>query len=324
MVLGIGRRQFIATLSGAAAWPLAARAQQLVMPVVGFLGSSSMRPAAPFVDGFRQGLKENGYLEGQNVTIEFRWAEGQYDRLPALAADLVSRQVIVLFAGGHAAALAAKAATTTIPVVFTSGDDPVKNGLVSSLNRPGGNVTGVSILLREIQAKRLELLHELIPSAKAVGYLAHPSASNDDIESAARDLGLQLYVANASTGDDLDAAFASLVAHRIAAVLVGFDPTLFALRRRVISLASHASLPAVYEERVSVTDGGLMSYGASVPDAYRQAGTYVARIIRGEKPAALPVVQPTKFDLVINLKTAKALGLTVPDKLLATADEVIE
>ena len=294
------------------------------MPVIGFLGSSSMVPAAPLVDGFRKGLKENGYLEGQSVTIEFRWADGQYDRLPALAADLVSRQVTVLFGGGHAAALAAKAATITIPVVFTSGDDPVKNGLVSSLNRPGGNVTGISILLREIQAKRLELLHELIPWASAVGYLAHPGSSNDEIKAAARDLGLQLYIANASTEDALDAAFASLVDHRIAAMLVGFDPTLFAWRRRVIALASHASLPAVYEERVSVTDGGLMSYGASVPDAYRQAGTYVARIIRGAKPADLPVVQPTKFELAINLQTAKALGLNVPATLLARADEVIE
>jgi len=325
MAINIARRKFIAVLGGSAlAWPLSARAQQPIMPVIGFLGSVSLAPAMPFVDSFRQGLKEKGYPEGQNVAIEFRWAEGEYARLPALAADLVSRQVIVLFAGGHAAALAAKSATTTIPIVFTSGEDPVKIGLVNSLNRPGGNVTGVSILLREIQAKRLELLHELIPTANAIGYLAHPSSSDEDIASAARELGLQLYTANASTEEGLDAAFASLVAHRIAAVLVGFDPTLFALRRRVISLAADASLPAVFEERVSVTDGGLISYGASVPDAYRQAGTYVARIVGGEKPADLPVIQPTKFELAINLKTAKALGLKVPATLLVRADEVIE
>ena len=266
MAVDLGRREFIAAIGGGMiAWPIAARAQQTAMPVIGFLGSSSVGPAAPFVDGFRQGLREHGYLEGQNVTIEFRWAEGQYDRLPKLASDLVSRPVTVLFGGGHAAALAAKAATTTIPIVFTSGDDPVQNGLVSSLNRPGGNVTGVSILLREIQAKRLELLHQLIPSANVVGYLAHAGSSNDDIEAAARVLGLQLYAANVSTEDALDATFASLVAHRIAAVLIGFDPTLFAWRKRIIALASHASLPAVFEERVSVTDGGLISYGRQRP-----------------------------------------------------------
>jgi len=319
------RREFIALLGGAAAvWPLAARAQQPAMPVIGFLGSGSMGTSASLVDGFRQGLKENGFLEGQNLTIEFRWAAGQYGRLPALAADLVSRQVSVIFAGGPLAAMAARAATETIPIVFTSGDDPVRSGLVSSLNRPESNVTGISILLREIQAKRLGLLRELIPSASAVGLLAHPRSSNIDVETAARDLGFQLHTGTASTEDSLDAVFASLLAHRIAAVLVGSDPTFFAWRKRIIALTSRASLPAVYESRVFVTDGGLMSYGASIADAYRQAGTYVARIIRGAKPGDLPVVQSSKFELVINLKTAKALGLAVPQPILLRADRVIE
>ena len=319
------RRQFIALLGGTAAtWPLAARSQQPKIPVIGFLGSTSPSATEPNVDGLRQGLKENGYLVGQNVTIDFRWADGQYDRLPALATDLVNRKVTVIFGGGPPAAMAAKAATTTIPVVFTSGADPVRSGLVASLSRPGGNVTGVSILLREMQAKRLELLRELIPSASVVGLLAHPRSSNEDTEAAARSMGLQLYIAHAATEDALDAAFASFSAHRVAAVLVGADPALSGWRKRIFALASNTSLPAVYEIRGLVTDGGLMSYGASVPDAYRQAGAYVARIMRGEKPADLPVMQPTKFELVINLKTAKALGLDVPATLLARADEVIE
>ena len=320
------RREFISGFGCAAVtWPLAARAQQAAMPVIGYLGSTSLDGlTVDQVDAFRQGLKENGYLVGQNVTIDFRWAEGQYDRLPALAADLVSRKVTVIFGGGPPAAMAAKAATATIPVVFTSGDDPIRSGLVASLSRPGGNVTGVSILLREIQAKRLELLRELIPSARVVGLLAHPRSSNEDTEAAARSIALQLYTAHAATEDALDAAFASFAANRVDAVLVGSDPALTAWRRRILALASVSSLPAVYERRGFVTDGGLISYGASIPDAYRQAGTYVARIIKGERPADLPVQRSSKFELVINVKTAKALGLTIPPKLLFTADEVIE
>ncbi len=308
-------------------WPLVARAQQPAMPVIGFLGSASMGTAASLVDGFRRGLKENGFLEGQNVAIEFRWAEGQYDKLPGLAADLLSRRVSVLFGGGPAAAVAAKAATTTIPVVFTSGSDPVKIGLVPSMNRPGGNVTGVSIQVLELNSKRLGLLRELIPAASAIGYLVHPGygQSNDnETEAAARALGLQFYTANASTEDALDAALASLVAHRISALFVGVDPTFYAWRKQIITLASRASLPDVYEDRAFVVDGGLMSYGPSFSEAYHQAGIYVARIIKGEKPADLPVLQPTKFELVINLKTAKTLGLTVPSGVLAIADDVIE
>jgi putative ABC transport system substrate-binding protein len=319
------RREFITLLGGAAAgWPLGARAQQPAIPVIGVLGSKSMDTNTSNLAAFRQGLKENGYLEAENVTIEYRWTDGQYDRLPALAADLVSRQVTVVFGVGPPAAMAAKAATTKIPIVFTSGDDPVESGLVSSLNRPSGNVTGVSILYRETLAKRLELLHELITSASAVGLVAHPRSSNDDVETAARALGLQLYTAHAATEDTLDAAFASLAVHRIGAVLISSDPALFLWRRQIIALVARAALPAIYDSRGFVTDGGLMSYGASAMDAHRRAGTYVARIIRGEKPADLPVVQPTKFELVINLRTAKALGLNLPPMLLALADEVIE
>jgi len=308
------RREFIAGL-GAAAWPFGARAQQQAMPVVGFLNSGSLGSTAHQVQAFRQGLEENGYLVGRNVFINFRWAEGQFDRLPALAADLVSQKVTVIFGGGPPAAMAAKRATATIPVVFTSGDDPVRSGLVASLSRPGGNVTGVSILLREMQAKRLELLRELIPSASVVGLLSHPRSSNEDTEAAARSIGLQLYTAPAATEDAVDAAFASFAARRVDAV---------AWRKRVLALATDLSLPTVCEDRGYATDGCLMSYGADISDAYRQAGIYVARLIRGEKPSDLPVMQPTKFELFINLKTAKALGLNVPPSLLARADEVIE
>ncbi len=319
------RREFIALFGGAvAAWPLAARAQQPAMPVIGYLGSTSPRASPANFEGFQQGLKEYGYLNGRNVIIEFRYADSQYDRLPALAADLVSRQVTVIFGGGPPAAMAARAATPTIPIVFTSGEDPVRIGLVSSLNRPGGNVTGVSILLNDIQAKRMELLRELIPAARTIGFLTHPRSYSEDVEVAARSMGLLLYTERVGSEDALDAAFASFAVRRIDAVLVGSDPSLTSWRRRVMALASGASLPAVYDSRAHVTEGGLMSYGASIADAYRQAGTYVARIIKGEKPANLPVMQPTKFELVINLKTAKALGLTIPQSILVRADEVIE
>jgi putative ABC transport system substrate-binding protein len=324
-VSGIRRRDFITLLGGAAvAWPIAARAQQPAMPVVGFLGTTSMAATAWFVAAFRQGLKENGYVEGENVGIKFRWAEGQQDQLPGMAADLVSHQVAVMFGGGPPAALAAKAATTKIPVVFTSGDDPLKIGLVSSLNHPGANVTGVSILFREIEAKRMELLSELVPTASTVGWIFDLGVSSEGVETAARHLGLALYAVPVATEDQLDAAFASLTDHRVNFVLVGYTPRFHAWRQRIVSLAAAASLPAIYEASQFVTEGGLMSYGASIADAYRLAGTYVARILKGDKPGDLPVVQPTKFDLVINLKTARALGLKVPPMLLARADEVIE
>jgi putative ABC transport system substrate-binding protein len=294
------------------------------MPVIGYLNATSMAVNAPFFVAFREGLKDSGYAEGQNVAIEFRWAENRSDRLPALAADLARRQAAVIFAGGPPAARAAKAATTTIPVVFTSGDDPIQIGLVSSLNRPGANVTGVNILFSEIQAKRLELLRDLIPTAKTVGFVFDPETPREDIEPTGRRLGLHLYARSAATEDELDAAFAAFADRRVDAVLVGTAPRFTAWRMRILGLAARSSVPAIYEQRGYVTDGGLMSYGASIADAYRQAGIYVARILKGDKPGDLPVVQPTKFELAINLKTARALGLEVPPTLLARADEVIE
>jgi putative ABC transport system substrate-binding protein len=325
-MLDLRRRHFITLLGGAAAaWPLAGRAQQPAMPVIGFLNSTSPGPYAHLVAAFRQGLKDSGYLEGQNIAIEFRWAEGRDDKLPALAADLVSRQVAVLFGAGPAAARAAKAATASIPVVFTSGDDPVKIGLVSSLNRPGANVTGVNLLFSEVQTKRLELLRGLIPTAKAVGFVFDPEIPpRMEVEPAARHLGLKLHAVSVAAEHDIDAAFASFADHRIDGVLVGTSPRLFSWRARVIALAAHASLPTIYDDRQFVVDGGLMSYGTSVTDAFRLAGIYASRILKGEKPADLPVQQSTKFELLINLRTAKALGLQIPDKLLALADEVIE
>ena len=319
------RREFITLLGGVAAWPLAARAQQPAIPVIGFLGATSMATSAPFVAAFRQGLKDSGYLEGQNIAIEFRWAEGRDDQLPALAADLVSRQVAVLFGGGPPAARAAKAATASIPVVFTSGDDPIKMGLVSSFNRPGANVTGVSILISEVQTKRMELLRDLIPTAKAVGFVFDPEIPpRMEVEPAARHLGLKLHAVSVAAEHDIDAAFASFADHRVDGVLVGTSPRLFSWHARIIALAARASLPAIYDARQFVADGGLMSYGTSLTDAYRLAGIYASRILKGEKPADLPVQQSTKFELLINLRTAKALGLEIPDKLLALADEVIE
>ena len=320
------RRAFITLLGGAAAaWPLTARGQQPTMPVIGFLNSTSPGPYAHLVAAFRQGLKDSGYLEGQNIAIEFRWAEGRDDKLPALAADLVSRQVAVLFGAGPAAARAAKAATASIPVVFTSGDDPVKIGLVSSLNRPGANVTGVNLLFSEVQTKRLELLRGLIPTAKAVGIVFDPEIPpRMEVEPAARHLGLKLHAVSVAAEHDIDAAFASFADHRIDGVLVGTSPRLFSWRARVIALAAHASLPTIYDDRQFVVDGGLMSYGTSATDAFRLAGIYASRILKGEKPADLPVQQSTKFQLLINLKAAKSLGLEIPDKLIALADEVIE
>jgi putative ABC transport system substrate-binding protein len=256
--------------------------------------------------------------------LDFRWAEGRIDQLPRLVSDLIDRKVSVIFAGGPPAAAAAKSATSTIPVVFTSGDDPVQSGLVGSLSHPGGNVTGVSTPARETQAKRLELLRELIPSTRVIGLLAHARSSNDDTEAAARSIGLELYIAQIATEDALDAAFASFAAHRVPAVLVGSDPALGAWRSQIVALASRASLPTICEARQYPQDGALMSYGADAADAYRQAGSYVAQILRGKNPADLPVVQSIKLELVINLKTAKALGVDLPPSLLARADEVIE
>jgi len=321
------RREFI-TLLGAAAWPFAARAQQPV-PVIGFLGSVSPDPIARAIAAFRAGLKEAGYIEDQNVAIEFRWAEGRNDRLSELARDLVQRQVDVIVAtGGGASALAAKAATNRIPIVFSAATDPVQLGLVASLNRPGGNATGVFILTNDLEAKRLGLIHEMVPSG-AIAALLNPDAPGADaqlseVHSAAHTLSRRTVVLKASSRQELDSAFAALGELGAKALLVAADPFFNSRREQLIELAARHAVPAIYEFRDFPAAGGLMSYGTNLADAYRQVGLYNGRILKGEKPAELPVVQPTKFELVINLKTAKALGLEVPDKLLALADEVIE
>jgi putative ABC transport system substrate-binding protein len=324
------RREFLPLLGGAAAWPVVVRAQQAAMPVIGWLSAGSPGSAPHLVDGFYRGLAENGYAEGRNVVTENRWAEGQYDRLPALAADLVRRQVAVIFAGSIAGAVfAAKAATKTIPIVFVSGDDPIKVGLVTSLNRPGGNVTGTTFFNFALESKRLEMLHKLVPAAALVAVLVNPNFSEikkqlEDIESAARAVGMPITILEGGSEREINAAFKALVEQRANALLVASDPFLFSRRNQLMALASYHALPTVYSDRVYVEAGGLMSYGTSPRDAYRQAGVYVGQILKGAKPADLPVLQPTKFELVINLKTAKALGLDVPPTLLALADEVIE
>jgi putative tryptophan/tyrosine transport system substrate-binding protein len=322
------RREFISLLGGVAAWPLAARAQQ-PMPVIGFLNSATLAGEAERLAAFRQGLKENGFVEGQNVVIELRSAEGQFDRLPALAADLVRRQVNVLVANTTASALAAKPATSTLPIVFVTGGDPVELGLVASLNRPGGNLTGVSFLVNKLVAKRLELLSELAPGTTALGMLVDPNnpnaqADTKDAQAAAAALGRKLVVAEAGTESEIEAAFAALLQQRVSARLVGAHVLFFSRRDRLVALAARHAVAASYSTREFVAAGGLMSYGPNQTDVYRLVGVYTGRILKGAKPADLPVERPVKFELVINLKTAKALGLDVPLHLQQLADEVIE
>jgi putative tryptophan/tyrosine transport system substrate-binding protein len=329
MTVTIGRRELLAALGGAvAAWPLAARAQQPAMPVVGFLRSASLANATPLVSAFRQGLKEAGYIEGQNVAVEFRSAEGHNDQLPRLVGDLVRRQVAVIVCNVTAAS-AAKAVTLTVPIVFATGDDPIAEGLVTSLNRPGGNITGVSFLGNALGAKQVELLHELLPKATTLAVLVDTNYQGSvsgvtDVEAAARSLGQQLIVLHASRDRDLENASATLDQQRADALIVLGAAFFLSQRDQIIALAAHHGLPAIYQVPDFVTAGGLMSYGASIRDAYRLVGIYTGKILHGAKPGDLPVEQPTKFDLVINLTTAKALGLEIPATLLARADEVIE
>jgi putative tryptophan/tyrosine transport system substrate-binding protein len=326
------RREFITLLASAAAWPLTARAQQPAMPVVGFLRTGSLADAGDRVTAFRQGLKEAGFVEGQNVAIEYRWDEFQTDRSPLLVADLLRREVAAIVAASTAAALAAKAATTTVPIVFTTGADPVKLGLVASLNRPGGNLTGISWFSVELASKYLGLLRELRPGAARLAVLVDPNSPVGivaevraaEVQAAASAIGQQIEVLYASSEREIETAFTTLVQRGAGALLAGFGGILLSQRERITALAARHRIPAIYSIRDYVDAGGLMSYAQSMTDVYRQAGIYAGRILKGEKPGDLPVMLPTKFEFVINLKTAKALGLEIPDKLLALADEVIE
>jgi len=322
------RREFITFLGGAAAWPLAARAQQSTMPVIGFLRSSPLNMSIPLVAAFRQGLKESGFNEGQNVAVEFRYADNQIDRLPALVDELLRRPVNVIVAN-VLAALAAKDATTTVPILFVTGSDPVKDGLVTGLNRPGGNITGVSFVSGALGTKRFEILRQLAPNAKTIAMLVQLDADESvleqrQVQAAARATEQQLIVFNVNSAADIDAAFAAMAGRGIGALYVGTGPFMTSHRERLAELAARNAIPAVYPLREFVAAGGLMSYGASITDAYRQIGIYAARVLKGEKPADLPVMQSTKFDFVINLKAAKALSLKVPPSLIALADEVVE
>ena len=322
------RRQFITLLGGAAAWPVAARGQQPALPVIGFLRNTSSADSGHLMAAFRRGLTEIGFIEGRNVAIEERWAEGRNDRLPALVADLISRQAAVIVAN-TAGAFAAKAAATTVPVVFATGTDPVRDGLVASLNRPGANFTGVIFITSELGTKRLELLRQLVPKATTVAMLVMPSGKETEVErvdvaKAAQALGFQLVVGNATNCSEIETAFATFAQQRADAALIGTGAQTNSHSEAIVALAARHSIPTIYSLREYVSIGGLMSYGASITEAYRQAGIYAGRILKGERPADLPVMRSTKFDLVLNLKTAKALGLDVPDKLLALTDEVIE
>jgi len=326
----VRRREFITLLGGtAAAWSLRARAQQPAMPVIGFLGSASADPVAYLIAAFRQGLSEGGYVDGQNVAIEYRWAEGQYDRLPAMVSELLRRHVAMIAAMGTPSALAAKTATTMIPIVFGVSEDPVKLGLVASVDRPGGNATGVSYLLSELGAKQLGLLRELVPAASRVGLLVNPSNENaeaitGDLKAAAATIGVEIDVVRATDSHEIEEAFVALIQDKVHALVVGTDPFFYNRRVQLATLATGHALPTMYNVRAYAEAGGLMSYGTSLTEAYRQVGAYTARILKGEKPIDLPVVQSTKFDFVINLPTARALGLAIPPMLLARADEVIE
>jgi putative tryptophan/tyrosine transport system substrate-binding protein len=330
MTVTIGRRELLAALGGAAAaWPLAARAQQPAMPVVGFLSSATPEAYQPFVSAYHAGLKETGYVEGHNVAIEYRWAQGEYARLPNMADDLIRARVTVIAAAGTPAALAAKAATTSIPIAFVVVDDPARLGLVDSLSRPGGNATGVNFFVAELGSKQLGLLHELVPAAVRVGLLIDPSAPTTepvtrDVMAAAAAVHLQIEVVEASNSREIEAAFATIVRNKADALLVGPDALLLTRRLQIATLATHHTIPTLYNVREYVEAGGLMSYGTNQTEAYRQFGVYTGKILKGIKPADLPVVQSTKFELVINLPTAHAIGLEIPPALLARADEVIE
>ena len=330
VVCSTARRKFVSLLGGMAAWPCGVCAQQTAAPIVGFLNSGSAAAHTQFVTAFRRGLGETGYVEGRNLAIEYRWAEGRYDRLPELAADLVWRGVAVIVAsGGSAPALAAKKATATIPIVFATGGDPVRAGLVASLNRPGGNVTGVAILLSTLVQKRIELLRDLVPATAALGALVNPNYPEvglqlHELQGAAQATGQQVHFARAATESDIDAAFASLTQKGARALIVANDPFFLSRRDQIVTLAARFALPTIYQGREFTAAGGLISYGPSLTNAFHQAGIYTARILKGAKPSELPVLQPAIFELAINLKTANALGITIPQSILVRADEVIE